>query len=595
MRRTILAVLFASMSCVVHAEAPAAPSLAEVETLITQTMKDWKVPGASVVILRGGEPVLVKGFGLRDVERKLPATSETLFRLASVSKSFTAAGVAALASQGKLDWNKPVAEYLPEFKLYTPALTAQVTAVDLLSHRTGLPRHDLSWYFNRDDKREEMIARLRYLEPNKPLREVFQYNNFMFLSAGYLTGRLLDTSWEDAMQRLLFKPLEMKSTTISLVAMEKNPDHAEPYQKDKQEVVQKVAHYTATNMAPAGMINSSAADMSRYLAMLMNGGQHRGKTVLAAADVQKMTTAQMVISGPPDPRYPELGALAYGLGLSVTSYRGQRLVQHGGAIDGFRANLAFLPEAGIGVVVLSNLGDVGFVSALSYDLFDRYLGLAPRDWSARYLGDEKKAKAAQDEAEGRGYSTQKPGTQPSHALGDYTGHYQHPGYGLVKIGQANGQLNLEYGYLKVPLTHYHYDVYEFIYDPVPKDKLSLRFETDDSGDIASLAIPLEPLGAPIVFKRVADPIMRTAGFLKPLAGSYELGAVVMDVVLREDGVLKLVQPNGSSLELEPDRGTTFRVKERAGSSLEFKRGTDGAVNEAVLHSPGSSSVLKRRR
>ncbi len=576
------------------AQRQARPDNAELEAIVQETMREWNVPGAAVAIVRGEQPLLVRGFGYRDLANKKPVTERTLFRIGSITKSFTAAGVAALVSQGKLEWDEPVREALPELRLYSDELTAGVTPVDLLSHRTGLPRHDAIWYYNRDWSRENLMGRLRYMEPSKDLREAFQYNNFMFLAAGYLTGQVLDTSWEEAIRDLIFEPLSMTATNVSLDAMEQNRDHALSYLKDKQDMVQKAPSYAFDGLAPAGLINSNAEEMGRYLSMLMNDGRYKDQQVLAKADVQKMTTAQMVV-GPSDPRYPELGDSAYGLGLLVTNYRGRRLVHHGGGLDGFRAHLAFLPQEKLGIVVLSNLGRNNFVIAVSQALFDHFLGVPDGNWAERYLSDEKTAKAAQDEAESKGYSPRKSGTQPSHALADYAGHYEHPGYGTVRIEQAGDQLTVRYGSLDTALEHFHYDSFEFITEPVSQSKLRLRFETDAEGEIASLSAPLEPLVAPIVFIRIADPRMREPAFLRPLTGKYALGNTIFEVVLREDGQMLVVQPNGQTLYLEPMRGTTFRIKDRAGWSLEFKRATDaGAINEAVLHVPGASSVLKRK-
>lgn len=593
LRRLAFAVAVAFIPPVVGGNDLPEPDAAQLDALITATMRDWQVPGASVAIVRGDEVFLAKGYGYRDLEQKKPATEKTLFRLASVTKSFTAAGIAALVTQGKLQWDRPVRDDLPEFRLYDEDLTARVTPVDLLSHRTGLPRHDAVWYYNRDLSREELIHRLRYLEPSKDLREAFQYNNLMFLAAGYLTGRSLNTSWEEAMRKLIFQPLSMSASNFTVEAMQGSRDHAAPYQKDKQEKVQRIPHYTGSNVSPAGQINSNAEEMARYLLMLLNGGSFEGRQVLSQADVQKMTTAQMVVSGA-DPRYPELGDSAYGLGLSVSSYRGHRAVQHGGAIDGYRAHLAMLPADEVGVVVLSNLDGVGFVNALAYDLLDRLLGLSPSDWSRRFLDDERKGRAAQQEAEGKGYTGRKSGTRPSHPLGDYPGHYEHPGYGTVRVEQAGKGLSVRYGILNAALEHFHYDTFEFLTDPVAQDKLTLRFETDWAGEIASLAIPMEPLTPAIMFQRVADPRMRTREFLSPLTGEYQLGPSSWDVVLREDDVLQLRTQTGQVFDLEPVRDTTFRIKERAGWSLEFKKNSSGAVKEAVFYRPGSSSVMQRK-
>lgn len=578
----------------VLSQSPSQPSPAELDALVSATVQTWKVPGAAVAIVRGDKVLLAKGYGLRDLENKKPTTPRTLFRLASTSKSFTAATVAALVSQGKLDWNTEVRKYFPEFQLHNNYLTAQVTPVDLLSHRTGLPRHDALWYFNRDFTRQEMVARLRHLEPNKPLRETFQYNNLMYMTAGYLAGRALNTSWEKAVRRLLFMPLGMGASSISIEALERSRDYALPYQKDKQDAIQPSPPFRSkAATAPAGAINSNAEEMARYLSMLMNGGVFEGRQVLAKADVQKMSSAQMVV-GPADPRYPELGDSAYGLGLFITTYRGQRMVHHGGANEGYRANLAYLPEQKIGVVVLSNLGGVNFPTALTYELFDRMLGVPDGGWSQRYLDDERKSKAAQGEVERKGYTGRKSGTQPSHPLADYVGHYQHPGYGTVRIEQTSAGLSIQYGFLNTVLPHFHYDSFEFIPNPVSQSTLPLRFETGDDGEIASLSVPMESLLPPIVFNRIADPQMHTREFLAPFAGRYELGPSTVEIVLREDLALKLVQPNGQAFELQPSRGTTFLVKERAAWKLEFKRAPDGSVSEAVLHQPSNSSVLKRK-
>ncbi len=238
-----------------HADAQTRPppSRAELEAVVERMRQEWKVPGTAIAIVRGEEPLLLKGFGYRDLEKKQPVTERTLFRIGSITKSFTAAGVAALATQGKVEWNKPVREVLPDFRLYEDELTARVTPVDLLSHRTGLSRHDSIWYYNRDWSREQLMSRLRYMEPSKDLRETFQYNNFMFLAAGYLTGRVLGTSWEDAVGKLIFQPLSMTATTISLEEMEQNRDHASSYLKDKQEAIQKAPSYAFGSLAPAGL------------------------------------------------------------------------------------------------------------------------------------------------------------------------------------------------------------------------------------------------------------------------------------------------------------------------------------------------------
>jgi hypothetical protein len=186
--------------------APASkPSLDGLDEFITQTMKDWKVPGLALAVIQDGKVTLLKGYGYRDLEKQLPVTPNTLFAIGSITKSFTVTTLGMEMDEGKVDWDKPAHDYLPTFKLFTPELTEQVTIRDLITHRTGLPRHDLLWYTSDFQPRETSLRRLQYLEPSKPLRTNFQYNNLMFMTAGYIAGQLNGTSWEDAIIQRIFK------------------------------------------------------------------------------------------------------------------------------------------------------------------------------------------------------------------------------------------------------------------------------------------------------------------------------------------------------------------------------------------------------
>ena len=184
------------------------------DDFMSAAMREFKVPGAAVAVVKDGKIILAKGYGYRDVARQLPMTGATLFPIASITKSFTVTALGTLVDQNRLDWDKPVREYLPGFRMYDPVATEQLTARDMVTHRSGLPRHDLIWYSS-SLSREELVARLRYLEPNKPIREKFQYNNLMFVTAGYLGGRILGSSWEDLVRQSVLEPLGMMNSTFS--------------------------------------------------------------------------------------------------------------------------------------------------------------------------------------------------------------------------------------------------------------------------------------------------------------------------------------------------------------------------------------------
>lgn len=578
--------------------APAAtkPTLDGFDDWMARAMKDWKVPGLAIAVVQDGKVILSKGYGLRDVKNNLPVTPSTLFAIGSITKSFTVSALGMLADEGKLDWDKPVREYLPDFRMYDEVATGHMTPRDLVTHRSGLPRHDALWY-NTALAREEMVARLRYLEPNKDFRSTYQYNNLMFLTAGVLAQRISGMKWEDLVRQRLFAPLEMKASNFSVADSQKAADFAKPYENAKGNVVE-IPFRGIDEIAPAGAINSCVDDMSRYLLFHLSHGKSGDKQLLSEGNEVQMQTPQMVIQS--QPRYPEVGFGAYGMAFLVTTYRGHRLVQHGGAIDGFTAQLGFLPLDNIGVIVLTNLGaDKNHLTVdTMYNVFDRLFGLDPIDWSGRDLSDMHKAEAAEAEAKQKGYTGQKTGTHPSHELAEYVGEYENAGYGRLQIeaGKDAGTLAMTYNRLSTPLWHFHYDVFAAPEDPLnPFEKMKVRFTTDLKGNIDSILVPLEPNVKEIVFTRAPETRMRERSFLEPLTGQYELGAVTVTIALKGEDTLVMSVPGQPERALVPVRGMTFDLQGLSGFSLEFKKDASGAVTEFVSYQPGGTYVARRKR
>ena len=174
---------------------------------INEAMQEWKVPGLAIAIIKDSQIIFCEGFGKRDVEQNLSVTPQTLFAIASCTKPFTTMAMSILVERGLLDWDKPVRSYLPTFKLYDSYATEHITPRDLVTHRSGLPRHDAMWSQS-PFTRQEIFHRLQYLEPNHELRTVFQYQNLMYMTAGYLVGEITESSWEEFVQQEIFNPLE---------------------------------------------------------------------------------------------------------------------------------------------------------------------------------------------------------------------------------------------------------------------------------------------------------------------------------------------------------------------------------------------------
>ena len=569
--------------------------LDDFDAYVARVMQDWKVPGAAIAIVKDGKVVFSKGYGLRDVKNNLPVTEQTLFPIASITKSFTVATLGTLASEGKLDWDKPVREYLPDFRLYDDVLTARVTPRDLVTHRTGLPRHDATWYRS-GLTREEMYARLRYLEPNRDLRREFQYNNLMFMTAGYLAGKLAGSSWEDAVRARIFQPLGMRSSGFDFGGTFKSAtDVAHAYRKDDKEVPHEVPIYPGDPaLGPAGAIVSNLSDMTQYLLMYLNHGKHGDRQIVSEADIRQMITPQMVMhTADLD---PELGYANYGMGLFVTTYRGHKFVQHGGNLDGFSLLISFLPDDNMGSVILLNMDGSSLREVISYNINDRMLGLEPLDWSKRELDRYLAFKKSDAEAREKNYVPRRENTQFSHAIDEYVGEYSNPAYGTIEVGRAGNDRDLKITFHTMQSTaqHWHYDVWRVPHDPLDLlQETAIMFNTGWQGDISSLSCSLEPNVRDIVFTRMPDRRMREPSFLEPLTGVYQVADYKIVITLRPDKILTAALPTGKVLELEPVRGNTFAVKGENDLTLDFKRDASGHVIELSRNQARSSTVFKK--
>jgi CubicO group peptidase (beta-lactamase class C family) len=464
-------------------------------------LREWVVPGLAVGIVKDGELVFAKGYGWRNLEANLPVTPNTIFAIGSNSKVFTATALGILVDEGKLGWERPIVEYLPEFRLHDPVATQHATVLDLLTHRIGLPGHELVWYGSPHSRRQ-LVERLRYLEPNKSFRARFEYSNLSYLTAGYLVEVLSGQSWEGFVRERIFEPLGMTSSNVSVNESQRAEDFSLPYdQKDGAPV--PLPFRNIDTVGPAGSINSTVVDMARWLLLHLNRGKVGDRQIISETQLGVIQAPHIVPPTPPElgirPQYAEVPVSAYGLGLGVAAYRGYKLLQHGGGIDGFISQSSFLPSEGLGVVVLSNQGkDNVAPPALIYHLYDRLLGLEPRPWSERMR--EETAKMREALRSGQESVARVENTSPSHDLDAYTGQYEHPGYGMLTITRDGEGLRLAMNAVDEPLAHRHYDVFDFEV-PLYGIRFAATFLIGADGGIGSVSIPFQPGSSPIVFDR----------------------------------------------------------------------------------------------
>ncbi|MCI2424783.1 serine hydrolase [Candidatus Acetothermia bacterium] len=563
---------------------------------ITTTMDEWKVPGLAVAIAKEEKVVFCEGFGLREVAKGLKVTPETIFAIGSSSKAFTTMAVGILVDDGKLDWDRPLRNYLPTFKLYDHFASERMPPHDLITHRCGLPRHDLMWY-NTAFSRQEIFDRLQYLAPSKDFRAYFQYQNLMYMTAGYLVGELSGSSWEEFVKERILDPLEMTSSNFSVCESQRASDFALPY-TEKDDKIKEIPFRNIDVVGPAGSINSSVNDMINWLLLHLGKGRYKGLQIISEGNLNQMHTPQMVIqemvsSLAAFTRYDEIGHATYGLGWFIQPYRGHNLIHHGGNIDGFSALVSFMPQHGIGVVVLTNLNGNPLPMIISFNVYDRLLKLDEIPWSQRIKKEADRLKETQAKAKEKSATDRKAETQPSHRLEDYTGSFEHPGYGSISIACKGNNLVATYNAMDFPLTHYHYDIFEMIYELFDM-RMKISFLTDVKGNINRLAIPMEPSVEEIVFTRVPEKRMTDRSFLEQFAGEYELFDRNIIISLKGEDVLVLSIPDQTDYELVPYQGAEFTFKGLPGFSIEFKQDESGVVTEAVVTQPNAVFTARKK-
>jgi CubicO group peptidase (beta-lactamase class C family) len=552
-------------------------------------MKRWEVPGIGVGIYKDGKVLLSEGFGFRDLEKKLPVTPNTLFAIGSASKAFTAMDVQILADEGKVEWDKPVQTYLPDFKLKDEVATARMTVRDLVCHRSGLPRHDGLWY-GTTLTRKDIYDRLRYLDFSADFRSAFQYNNLMFLTAGYLVGRLTDSNWEEFTRRRIFEPLGMTSSNFSVEDSKKSDDYSLPYQKKEGQVVE-IPFRNIDSVGPAGSINSNVNDMLKWVEFHVNKGKVGERQVVSEAGQREVFTPTMFMRQPMLSIQPDKqSTMSYGLGWFIETYRGHMVVHHGGAIDGFYFLNAFLPNDNLGVVVLTNLGGTQLVQISMGYILDMILGLDPvwEKLNIERFNEAKKEEAAAKDREKEEEAERVKDTKPAHPLDAYAGEYEHPAYGVIAVELKDNSLQGRHFSFDFKLDHWHYDVFK------PSDHLpKVTFLTNLKGDVDQLSVAMEAAVAPIVFTRKPSEAMKDPKFLAQFQGTYEIMGTTLTVSVKGNALF-VERPAQPTIELVPYKGTEFTIKGREGSSVRFII-ENSAVTEIVMGSRGGAVRGKKTK
>ena len=545
-------------------------SLKGFDKYIEQVMDDWNTPGIAVGIVVKDELAYWKGFGYRDLENKLPVTSKTLFPIASNTKLFTAVAMGMLVEEGKLAWDEPISSFVPQIKFYNQELYNSVTLRDMLAHRTGISRHDLIWYKS-DFSRKEIFDRIAYLEPAQPIRQSSLYNNLMYGAAGYCLEIITGETWEDFVQENIFNPLNMKGTLFTIEKMEIQDDFAYPYyeERETEKLIKRPFYREFDGVGPCGSIISNIEDMSKWVSSLMDQGNYQGKNVISP-DILK-ETLQPAIAYPnfelETKGYDEILNSVYGMGRGISAYKGHFFTRHGGSIGGFYSLVSMMPYDSIGVIVFVNGAHNGSLpSIISYNIYDRLLGLEQTDFNGRRLTNHLEGKEADKKAREKSGSEKIANTKPSHPLEDYQGKYEDPAYGILNIKLNGQQLEFDFHNIILPLEHFHYDRFDTPDDQI-YGKFSVNFSINPKGDIHSAMVSLDE--SEVSFMKMPDESLSDPETLQKYVGNYELAGTVIEIALNKDGVLKAMIPGQPAYTLVPYKKHEFTFKEFSDSTIKF--------------------------
>jgi CubicO group peptidase (beta-lactamase class C family) len=478
-----------------------ADALASFDAYVAKAVQDWKTPGLAVAVVKDGQVVFSKGYGVREAGKPAAVDAHTLFAIGSTTKAMTAGLIGMLVDEKKLSWDDPVVKHLPWFQLKDPWLTREITVRDLLTHRAGLGNADYLWYGQTATQRE-ILERVRLLEPSYSLRSSFIYQNVMYAAAGAVIEAASGRTWEQMLRTRIFEPLGMTGSLATAATLAKQPNVAMPHDVVAGQL-RAIENASVDGVAPAGSVWSSVHDMSKWMQMLLDGGKAGGRTLLQPGTVEELFKPHTMVTRAafyPTARLTKPHWTTYGLGWFQQDYRGRALDFHTGSIDGMVAIHGLIRDERLGVYVLANRDHTELRHALMLNVVDRFTGAGERDWSADLLKLYGGLQAEADAVRKKQENARVAGTSPTLPLARYAGRYSDPLYGDVMVSLEGDRLRAGYGTAFVgTLEHWNYDTFRATWDAAWRGTALVTFVLDAAGQPARL----EAMGAR--FTRKAEP------------------------------------------------------------------------------------------
>lgn len=489
MRIILLLVVFSTTISLAQKPSSADKKVQEFEAYITKGMRDWEIPGLAVTVVKDGKVLLAKGYGVRELGKPDQVNAQTLFACASTTKAMVAACMGMLVDEGKVNWDDPVYKYLPEFQLYDPYVTRELRIRDLFIHNSGVGNADFLWSVM-NIPAEDVLYKMRQVEPSYSLRSGFIYQNIFYVAAGEVIKKISGKPWHEFIRERIFQPLGM-TRTVPLLKDVTDLNQTKPHFKIEGTIT-VIEHTSADQVGAAGSVWSCADDISKWVLCMLDSSKYAGGRLLSAKTWTEMFKPQTLVTPGqfyPTARLTRPNWTTYGLGWFQHDYRGKKVNFHTGSLAGAIAINGQLPDEKLGIYVFGNFDHAELRHALMYKAFDLFALGGTRDWSAEFLQLYRGIQAENEKKEKEFESKRVEGTKPTLSLDDYTGKYASPVFGELIITREGDQLTaVANNFLKATFMHWHYDTFRGWFEKRWYGKVNMTYTLGSTGKIVSVQV-----------------------------------------------------------------------------------------------------------
>jgi CubicO group peptidase (beta-lactamase class C family) len=466
-----------------------AQQVKEFDAYVETSRKLYEVPGLAITVVKDGKVIFKKGYGVQELGTSNQVNTQTLYACASTTKAMTATCMGMLVDEGKIKWDDAVSKYLSEFQLFDPYVTRELTIRDLFTHNSGVGNADFLWT-NMTISSDEILSKMKMVEPSYSFRSSFIYQNIFYLAAGKVIEKVSDTPWEVFIQKRIFEPLGM-TRTFPLLSQVKDANQSHPhYVVDGKITV--IDRTSADAIGPAGSVWSCVDDMGKWALCMLDSSKYSGGKLLKATTWNELFKPQVFVTASqfyPTAQLTKPNWTTYGLGWFQQDYKGRKVNFHTGSLAGETAIHGQLPSEKLAVYIFGNLDHAEVRHALMFKAFDHFSLGGTRDWSTDFYNLYKKLNDAGEREEMKQEAARVTGTKPSQVISNYAGNYTSPLYGeLVVTAKDNSLLISMNNTAKATLEHWNYDSFRGYYEKRWWGKTTANFSIDSRGKISSVII-----------------------------------------------------------------------------------------------------------